>query len=133
MANNPGARLKVLQLENWMKSNLSGMNYVEIKPPIHRNGWYLERMSKRCWFEVDGKAYQCPNQEQFEYVLSLLNHRPLTQRQVTAIKTLRNTGLNFRPLASLLHMDDEWKSIHLAGRMPVGMMNIMKILKRRRK
>ena len=73
-------RLKVLQLEPWMRRIHSGHGTPrDLKeftmPLIGRDGWYLE--AGISWFELDGRAFTTPKlNETFAYKLKLLGLIP---------------------------------------------------------
>ena len=99
--------VKRLNLDFWVKyeasknydeldySKFLGGRYPEIPPFFHREGWYLNRETKESWFEVkfhDGKirAFAETRTEDFEYSFSILNHTPMTNKEMEAVRTIQS-------------------------------------------
>jgi len=113
-------RIKVLQLESWMKSpenEICEMDYFRTGAVVNRDGQYYDRYFKWWWFEHDGKAYCGTNTsavKQFLYTLSFYNYRPLTTVEISHTKAV--LGVNTNPqlkkiLKRQLHDHVEWKTI----------------------
>jgi hypothetical protein len=73
--------VKVLPLDRWMSSTRAFpyFNLTETNPFFNRDGIYLS--VKKCWFEVNGKAYLY-DKKQFVYDLQLMNDLEVCQRKV---------------------------------------------------
>lgn len=114
-------KLKILSLEFWMMfsdpSDSTAMIQLEdtlecakeITPILNRNGYYLDRETNFCWFEWAGKAFKY-EPESFKYELSLLNHRPLTDKESQAISFI-SREFNFKEIDKLYYLDRSWKRI----------------------
>lgn len=119
-------KLKVLQLEFWMKYddnwNERTKNHPSyIGPAIYnRDGWYL--LGDDCWFEYDGNAFKTTGlYETFKYQLKLLDIPLLTDDQAENIKTLcyslpKSHNKLKKDLITVLRHDRESKSIRNIGR-----------------
>lgn len=102
--------LKVLPLEYWMEHD---SNFPEITPVLNRDGYFYETVSKRCWFELGGKAFDLERNTQFLFELELLNHKPLSVEEVNAFKVLTKHKLLSKDQCRLLWIDSFVKGIRL--------------------
>lgn len=120
-------KLKVLQLEFWMKYddnwNERTKNHPSyIGPAIYtRDGWYL--LGDNCWFEFNGNSFKTVGLlETFNYELQRHNTQPLTQDQVDNMRKIINSlpKSHHKVIDSLretLYHDAQAKSIRNTGRM----------------
>lgn len=63
----------------------------QIEPTFRRDGWYYDRLQRRCWYEWRGTAWRA-ERSQFEYELEMLQSRILEREEVKAIRTLISYG-----------------------------------------
>ena len=127
--------IKRLSLEYWMK--FDGSKYfnpketrsVEIKRDlIGKEGWYYDRQTKECWFEVNGIGYTNEKlSEQFLYELSIYDVSPLTAEQVKQIRILLNTlpkkqSSAIKNLKEILYKDSRAKYTRSVSRDTAKMM-----------
>lgn len=64
--------------------------YMQVEPIFERDGWYYDRISRRCWYECAGSAWESDGAaEQFLFVLHQLNTPSLPKAVLFAIATLR--------------------------------------------
>jgi hypothetical protein len=84
---------------------------MSIEPIYNRTGWYHNNFINLTWFEHNGKAWRESSFNAFMDKMEYLDHRPLTNREISAMKTLINTGRKgeFENLKSLLYQDYVWK------------------------
>ena len=83
-------KIKVLQLERWMKQKIlreNGMGLIEIAPILWRDGYY--KSGYFVWFEYNGKAWEYPHND-FDYDLHILSHRPLRESEINGLKAISN-------------------------------------------
>jgi hypothetical protein len=67
-------------------------HYSPIKPILHRDGWFWDRLAKREWYEYSGQAFLISsNGNQFRYELALANTRQLSAREVRAYQEILRT------------------------------------------
>ncbi len=114
-------KIKVLQLETWMRysnhAQIIRMGYCEIHYPyIGRTGYYLARFTDKksaplAWFEKDGKAYLCKRTDDFLYVLSLYNHKPLSANERAAMQLLLDNRRISKSLHDVLCLDKCWRDL----------------------
>lgn len=98
--------IKVLKLDWWMERELFDLDqYTQCKPIFNRNGQYYDTKTKKCWFELDGDAWNLTNDNTFMFSLQLLNHRPLRDIERDAIETLIKHKLAPKQLRELLELD----------------------------
>jgi hypothetical protein len=113
---------KRMRLPTWVRYAEDEMGgwptrgYAECAVVFGVEGWYYCRSTNTSWFEwepVSGggwKAYQEDNPKQFLYELGVACHRPLTDDEVKAVKTVLRLGRDSR-LRELLRMDTDWKQL----------------------
>lgn len=77
-------------LEDLIEDSLSSDPYLEIEPVVHRNGIF--KQGKKCWFEVDGRAYTY-RADMFDFELGLLNVPALAPSQIKALKMVIDNKL----------------------------------------
>ena len=86
----------------------------EIDPVFNKEGRYFDRKLNLCWHEAfDGnmiRAFVERDAEQFNFTLITLLHRPLTEKEVEAARTILYYEKN-RKLSSLLGTDSHWKRL----------------------
>lgn len=100
--------IKVLKLDMWMERELFDVDdYRSCKPIFNRNGQYYDTKTKRCWFELDGDAWDITNSNTFLYSLKLLNHRMLSAPERKAIEVLITHKLATKRLRDLLQTDND--------------------------
>lgn len=117
--------IKVMKLDAWMERELFDPNDSKsCEPVFNRNGQYYDTKTKKCWFEVDGDAWDITKDNIFLYELSLLNHRPLRDEERKAIKTLVMHKLAPKQLRELLETDNHIREFRVS-------MQRLKILKNR--
>jgi hypothetical protein len=104
--------LKVLPIEYWMELHDSD-ELPEIVPILNRDGYFYETVSKRCWFEFNGKAFDLEKNTQFLFELELLNHKPLSTEEINALKVLTKHKLISKEQRHLLWIDSLVKEIRL--------------------
>jgi hypothetical protein len=104
--------LKVLPIEYWMELHDSD-ELPEIAPILNRDGYFYETVSKRCWFEFNGKAFDLEKNTQFLFELELLNHKPLSIEEINALKVLTKHKLISKEQRHLLWIDSLVKEIRL--------------------
>jgi hypothetical protein len=104
--------LKVLPIEYWMELHDSD-ELPEIAPILNRDGYFYETVSKRCWFEFNGKAFDLEKNTQFLFELELLNHKPLSTEEINALKVLTKHKLISKKQRHLLWIDSLVKEIRL--------------------
>jgi hypothetical protein len=80
-------------------------------PVFNRPGWYYDRHTKIAWYEFEGQAWKCSRLDDFLYCMSLAHHRPLANRERTAIKTLIDMNRCPAELRSLIYLDDQWQNL----------------------
>lgn len=86
--------------------------YAEIPPVFGKPGFYFDRKEKKLWFEVNGRAFDCSkNLRDFKWQLKQMNHRPLTEKEFLAIRTLRCYGSCPNELSELYFRDFHWREI----------------------
>jgi len=90
--------LAVMPLQPWMmyyvdeEDGREENNYPPIKPILHRDGWFWDRLAKREWYEYSGHAFLISsNGSQFRYELALANTRVLSAREVRAYQEILRT------------------------------------------
>lgn len=90
--------LAVMPLQSWMRyyvdeeSGREENHYSPIKPILHRDGWFWDRIAKREWYEYRGHAFLISNHgNQFRYELALANTRVLSDREVRAYQEILRT------------------------------------------
>ena len=110
--------LKVLPVEYWMELHVDYPEMAqdelpEIAPIINRDGYFYETVSKRCWFEFNGKAFDLEKNTQFLFELELLNHKPLSIEEINALKVLTKHKLISKEQRHLLWIDYLAKEIRL--------------------
>lgn len=91
--------LAVMPLQYWMRyyvdeeDGREESRYPPIKPILHRDGWFWDRIAKREWYEYRGHAFLISNHgKQFGYELALANTRVLSAREVRAYQEILRTG-----------------------------------------
>lgn len=68
-------------------------HYESITPIFNRDGFYLDRETKKCWIEYDGKAWTAQHlYEDFIHEIIILECRSFTCSEIEAIKTLISFG-----------------------------------------
>ncbi len=77
----------------------------KIPPYFFRDGVYLSKSNGICWAEFDGRAFKY-DQSQFEYELSLLDHKPLRTKELRATQILIQEGLADKKLKDLYYIDN---------------------------
>jgi len=115
-------RYKVLPLESWMIVDGDWVTWKdvqecakgEIAPIMNRDGFYYDRATKMCWFEINGRAFLY-EAKSFLYSLSLFAHSPLSEKDADALRVTISSAakrnINLNDLNELLQMDHEWKMI----------------------
>lgn len=90
--------LAVMPLQYWMRYYVDEEDgreenrYPPIKPILHRDGWFWDRLAKREWYEYSGHAFLISsNGSQFRYELALANTRVLSAREVRAYQEILRT------------------------------------------
>lgn len=90
--------LAVMPLQYWMRYYVDEEDgreenrYPPIKPILHRDGWFWDRLAKREWYEYRGYAFLISNHgSQFRYELALANTRVLSAREVRAHQEILRT------------------------------------------
>jgi len=90
--------LAVMPLQYWMRCYVyeedgrEENSYPPIKPILHRDGWFWDRLAKREWYECNGHAFLISsNGNQFRYELGLANTRVLSDREVRAYQEILRT------------------------------------------
>jgi hypothetical protein len=79
----------------------------KIAPIFNRNGFYYDRVSKQCWMEIDGIAFEYPAGD-FIYRLKMLNHRKLSDTEFKSLKLLiRNRVITDKKIVRMF-----WDEIH---------------------
>lgn len=101
------SNLKVLQLSQWMFPRKNKhleqerqdclSRYKTYEPVMNRPGRY--KLGKKCWFEVDGRAYA---DDMFNYDLDILNAERYNARQVLALESVVAQKLATREQRKLL-------------------------------
>lgn len=88
----------MLPLQSWMiyyvdeEGGREENRYPPIKPILHRDGWFWDRIAKREWYEYRGHAFLISNDgQQFRYELALENTRQLSAREVRAYQEILRT------------------------------------------
>jgi len=104
--------LKVLPVEYWMELHYSD-ELPEIAPILNRDGYFYETVSKRCWFEFNGRAFDLEKNTQFLFELELLNHKRLSTEEINAFKVLTKHKLISKEQCRLLWIDSLIKEIRL--------------------
>ena len=72
------SRYKVLRLERWMtlihnkRFAKATPKLTEVSPFFNRDGYYFDRIDKKCWLEFEGKAY-LHDKESFLFELDVMN------------------------------------------------------------
>lgn len=99
--------LKILKLEYWQSHPelFCGEDLKSIEPVFNRDGYYYDTKTKKCWFEVDGDAFEY-DKSSFIFELKVQNHRYLTSNERNAINTLIKSKLASNKLKDILYMDD---------------------------
>jgi hypothetical protein len=110
--------LKVLPLAYWMELHVNFPDIAqdelpEIAPILNRDGYFYETVSKRCWFEFNGRAFDLEKNTQFLFELELLNHKPLSTEEINAFKVLTKHKLISKDQCRLLWIDSFVKGIRL--------------------
>ena len=79
-------KIKILKVPDYMKLTLKyGNDYVLIDPVFNREGFYFDRISKKCWVEYDGVSFTCKNMEySFESELKKPSSRSITDLEYNA-------------------------------------------------
>lgn len=90
--------IAVMPLQSWMmyyvdeEDGREENNYSPIKPILHRDGWFWDRIAKREWYEYRGHAFLISKHgNQFRYELGLANTRVLSAREVQAYQEILRT------------------------------------------
>lgn len=108
-------KLKVFEVPFWAKNKIEPfLECVDekITPILNRNGLYLDRETKTCWIECKFGAYLYKNgYNQALYELNLLNHRPLMEKEIKAIRYLIISRIANKELKQLYYTDREWKNL----------------------
>jgi len=106
--------LKVLPVEYWMElHDIDSDELPEIAPILNRDGYFYETVSKRCWFEFNGRAFDLEKNTQFLFELELLNHKRLSTEENNALKVLTKHKLISKEQCRLLWIDSLIKEIRL--------------------
>jgi hypothetical protein len=110
--------LKVLSVEYWMELHvncheIASDKLPEIAPILNRDGYFYETVSKRCWFEFNGRAFDLEKNTQFLFELELLNHKRLSTEEINAFKVLTKHKLISKEQCRLLWIDSLVKEIRL--------------------
>lgn len=90
--------LKCLELQSWMEwewlEQDDGLmkRLQKIEPIMNRNGYYYDRLKKKCWFESEGLAFEV-HTSNFKYTFENLDHKPMTSSVYSAYCTLRKDGV----------------------------------------
>jgi hypothetical protein len=107
--------IKVLKLEPWMRylneEDPPGSIQLIMEPKIHRDGYYFSRHRKIAWFEVSGKAYLLDRVDDFKYVLSLHDHKPLSKKEYDAMRLLISNHRVPKKLSERLWLDMNWREL----------------------
>lgn len=116
----------MLPLQSWMmyyvdeEDGREENHYPPIKPILHRDGWFWDRIAKREWYEYRGHAFLISNHgNQFRYELALANTRQLSAREVRAYQEILRTGppkAIRTKIAAALAGDAEVKNLRDIGR-----------------
>jgi len=111
-------KIKCLSLENWhlFAEEETGpfecMSDLSCAQPVfNRDGQYYCRESKRCWFEIDGRAFRYKNPDMFLYLLELLNHRRLRQVEHEAIGILITQRICPKALQDLYEREEQLRDL----------------------
>ncbi len=103
--------IKMLPLDSWMKFDPTLDGTKEALDPYEiKDGWYYNRFSGFCWYQVKHRAYVY-DAEMFLYTLSLLNHRPLTPKERKAFDVLKLEKKLTRKQREMLQLDREWHEL----------------------
>lgn len=104
--------IKMIELEKWMQYKVTreGADIMPCEPIFNRDGYYYDTHTKKCWFEVDGDAFEFPAHEGFgfRYRLEQLNHRPLRQNERDALIILSHSGLISKEQKKLFAIDCDY-------------------------
>lgn len=116
--------LSVLPLESWMRWMIDeddgyvaagGDRFVPMSPVLNRDGWYRCRLRKLEWFEYRGKAFQLPpNNQMFQYCVSLADAKVLTTREVEAYREVLRLGAPRhirKDIQNILYVDSQIKEL----------------------
>lgn len=99
--------VKVIKLEKWMQyeTTRTDTGIRPCNPIFDRDGYYYNTFTKKCWFEVDGEAFDCESSESFLHRLAYMSHRPLRKTERDALIVLANSKLISKEQQKLLEMD----------------------------
>jgi hypothetical protein len=101
--------IKIIQ-----KHNIEGDVLSWTHRPVGRDGWYHDRRLKISWVEIGEKSYSTATIEKdFLTQLSLLNHKPLTTKEVLAYKEVLKSNPPARlkkELKRIIDTDCDWKT-----------------------
>lgn len=115
-------QFKVLPTPRWLEYSDRNTNcketlsyYERIEPVFNRDGWYYDRLSRSAWYEFGGRAYRCPNSDDFLFELRSLcaSERPLPAAAMSAIEVLAAYRV---PLVAVLRDNLYFASLHAAER-----------------
>lgn len=127
--------IKVLKLDFWMKYDFTRNDekLTTCEPIFNRDGYYYNSVTKECWFEVDGDAFEYSS-DGFLYQLDKLNFRPLLQTERDAIKILQRSGLATQQQIQMLTKDDFHREMRYdKWKLKVKKKEVLKNLKERMK
>lgn len=88
-----------------------------IQPVFNRDGYYMVKATKYCWFEYDGKAWETGDSEMFIYKLDLLNieEKYLNEKIVKSILTLKENGIPLNKKIKNIIRIYSWHNVRLIG------------------
>ncbi len=98
--------IRFLWLGVFVPEDYFGADYREIPCVFGRDGWYYDRASKLAWVEFGGHAYLDKRNDDFLWHLKCLNHKPLSDVERAAIRTLQIYGICPPALHELIYADD---------------------------
>ena len=107
-----GIKVLTVNKRHYPLKELEGY-YLEIKPKFNRDGFYYNRHEGVAWIELQGRAWFYDKPSYFLYSLKMLNHKPLTDKCVLAIKDLIRAGIKNKELNELLYTDTCYKQTRL--------------------
>lgn len=133
-------KLKVLEVPFWAKSsvrkNINPMSDAltrmkKIDPILNREGFYYDRISKKCWVECDSGCYELDNNDSFISDLDELNHVFLTLIEEEALRKLILTGKSiYKKFKPLIKRNEYYKYLKQIGKNAQKVK--LRIIKRRR-
>lgn len=89
-----------------------------IEPVFNRDGFYYDRLDKRCWIEYKDKAYQYGDPEDFLYSIRVVYLNKLMSKEcMKSIKLLISEGLAPRELKQKYQDQCDYEEIRNSYRM----------------